>query len=78
MYPEILRRNRIENNIIIKVYYNHDGTPLKFKFNKDTKKESIDEIIRVLTSYKLYEPPLLDGEPVNLWMSVPIQFRIRK
>jgi protein TonB len=77
VYPEKLRRVGNMDKIRIKVFYDYNGTPLIFKFNKFTKQEFIDEIIRVLTSYNLYTPPKVDGEPFNLWIVIPIQFRLR-
>lgn len=77
IYPKKLRQLGIQENFIIKVFFDSTGTPLKFKFNNKNSQEFIDEIIRVLTTYKLYRIPEVDGYPISIWITLPINFRLR-
>jgi hypothetical protein len=75
-YPENLRKFGSQEKILIRVYVDSTSTPIKFKYSKKHSQEFIDEIIRVLTSYRVFRTGEIDGYPVGQWLVIPFMFRL--
>lgn len=77
IYPEDARKEGIQGRVIIKVLVLKTGELQKpfVEYSDNTKldQSALDAVI----SLNRIEPAILKGEPVDCWISIPINFRLR-
>ena len=77
VYPSVARENGIQGTVFLRFEVTKFGTIGKIEiFNKDEdeilKKASVD-VIKNLSKFK---PGMQNGQKVNVWLSIPISFKL--
>lgn len=75
-YPENLRRQNIEELVILKILLDKKGKIIKIKYDELNSMEFVNVGARCILNYNL-NPVKVDGEPIIYWVSIPIHFRLR-
>ena len=75
--PEIVMTNGVNTKVIAKFSVDINGNVKDIEIVKGSYSEANNEVIRVLSSLKKFKPGLIDGEPVKIWYSIPINFELK-
>ncbi|OGU41254.1 MAG: hypothetical protein A2X61_14185 [Ignavibacteria bacterium GWB2_35_12] len=75
-YPEMARRAGIEGKVIIRVLVGKDGKPLKSIIELSENELLNESAVKAVMS-SIFTPAGQNGNPVALWVSIPINFRLR-
>lgn len=75
IYPEIAKRSGLEGKVILSALIDEDGkvilTHVEQADYEVFRQAAIDAVLKVR-----FRPGLLDKEPVRLWVTVPISFKL--
>lgn len=76
-YPASAKRDRIEGRVNVQMIIRKDGTISNAKVvGKAPNKDLADEALRVVSSLPKWKPGKLDGNPVNVYYTIPIHFKL--
>ncbi|MBI5325589.1 MAG: energy transducer TonB [Ignavibacteriae bacterium] len=76
VYPEMARRAGVEGKVTVRVYVNKDGRPSK-TIIEASDNELLNDAARSAIMKSVFTPAIQNGSPVALWVSIPINFRLR-
>ncbi len=78
-YPEKARIAGIEGKVFVIVMIGKDGKPSKAHVVKRTPPEQtiFDKPAMDAVMNSTYEPAMQNGEPIDVWLAVPIRFSLR-
>jgi protein TonB len=76
VYPEMARRAGIEGKVVVRVYVGKDGRPTK-TIIEASDNELLDNAAKTAIMKSVFTPAIQNGSPVSLWVSIPINFRLR-
>jgi len=76
VYPESMRRQNIQEEVILKILFDKNGKIVKITYDDKNLDEFLNEAIRCILKMK-FEPGYLDGEASEFTVFVPISFRLR-
>jgi len=76
-YPEIARRAGIEGRILVWVKINKLGTVVQTRIARSLGPNGIDQAAMNAISKTKWNPALRDGKAVAVWISVPVDFRLK-
>ncbi len=75
-YPDLARRAGVEGTVYIKVLVDKSGkakkTIVEMSDNELLNKAAVEAVM----NYKGYVPAIQNGQPVTMWLSIPIEFRL--
>lgn len=77
IFPEIVKTKHLKTKVIVRFVVDSDGNVKDIEIPEDTHPDLKNEVIRVLTSLKRWQPGLVDGEPVKVHYTVPFNFEVR-
>lgn len=76
-YPELARKAGVEGQVIVKVLVDEKGnarkTLIEYSDNELLNQAALDAI----SQYKGFTPGIQNGNPIMVWVSIPIRFRLR-
>ncbi|NTU49737.1 MAG: energy transducer TonB [Desulfobulbaceae bacterium] len=77
-YPEIARKAGMEGQVTISVLIGSDGKPIKSKILKRKPEDTqiFDQAAINAVMESSYQPGVQNGRPVNVWLTVPIRFKL--
>lgn len=75
-YPEECAKNNIQGRVIVQFVVKKDGSIGDVRVARGVNPELDAEAIRVCKSFPSFEPGKLNGEPVNVWYTLPITFKL--
>ena len=77
-YPEMARRSGIEGKVIVKVLIGKDGRPKQGKtIIVETADELLNDAAIKAIMAQVFPPAVQYGQPIEIWASIPIVFRVR-
>ena len=76
-YPEIARRAGIEGRVIVKVWVDKNGR-VKEALVQRSDNDLFDAPALAAVRRWKFEPAIQAGNPVDVWVSIPIRFRTRQ
>jgi TonB family protein len=76
-YPEIARRQKMQGQVIAKVYLGKDGSVAKIELLKQSQEFFNDEVFRTLTEEVSYKPATMGGHPVPSALVIPVKFELK-
>ena len=76
VYPEIARRAGIEGKVMIRVLVGKDGRPKKYLIDQSVN-QSLDEAAAKAVMVSVFTPAIQNGTPIDCWVTVPVQFKIK-
>lgn len=75
-YPEMARRNGIEGTVLVGALVGKDGKIEKTKI-LDSDNEVLNAAAEKAVKETVCTPAIQNGNPVKVWMRIPIRFRLR-
>ena len=76
-YPEIARRAGIEGTVIVYTKIDKNGDVIRTKVVKSLSKSCDEAAIDVVKSTKWKPAKQKGGKPVTVWVSIPIEFKLK-
>lgn len=76
-YPFTARQNNIEGLVTIAVLIDKDGKPIKTNIISSDNGNLNESAIDAVMQYDGYIPAEINGELVECWMTIPINFQLR-
>ena len=79
VYPEEAAKNKIEGKVIVQFIIEKDGSVGEVKVARGVDKELDAEAVRVCKLLPKFSPGRnADGEPIKIWYTLPITFKIQE
>jgi protein TonB len=75
-YPERAKQREIEGKVSVSVLIGTDGTVVKFKILDSNPPGVFDEAVREAVPYWTFKPAQYQGRPVQIWVTIPIPFKL--
>jgi periplasmic protein TonB len=75
-YPELARRAGIEGRVIVRVLVGKDGKPKK-TLVEYTDSDMLNKSAEKAVMEAVFTPAIQNGQPIQVWVSIPINFRLR-
>lgn len=76
VYPENAMRNGVQGRVVVQFVIKKDGTVGEAKVVRGKDPELDAEALRVVGTLPAFEPGKMAGNPVNVWFTLPVTFRI--
>lgn len=76
-YPDLARRQKLQGQVVAKVYIDKDGNVAKIQLLKTANEVFNEEVFRTLTEEVTYKPAMMNGKPVSSSLIVPVKFEIK-
>lgn len=76
-YPKKAYENKIQGKVILEFIVTSEGSIDQINVIKKVDPELDNEAIRVIKSLPKFIPGEIDGEPVNVWYTIPINFKLK-
>lgn len=77
-YPNKARRNNIQGRVVVQFVVTKTGEVGEIKVVRSVDPDLDAEAKRVCGLLPKFEPATLDGEPINVWYTLPINFGIKE
>ncbi|MBK9250023.1 MAG: energy transducer TonB [Ignavibacteria bacterium] len=78
IYPEMARRAGIQGKVIIRVLIGKDGMPKPGKYKiEDSSHELFNQPTIDAVMKTPFTPALQKGQPIEVWVTVPMNFQLR-
>ena len=75
-YPEIARRAGIEGRVIVRVWVSKEGRVKDVQVQRSDNEIFNDNAVAAVRRWR-FEPAIQAGNPVDVWVSIPIRFKQR-
>jgi periplasmic protein TonB len=76
-YPEIARQAGIEGRVTLRVWVGKDGRVKEVQLVRSDNEIFNENAIAAVRRWR-FEPAIQAGNPVDVWMTLPIRFRQRR
>ena len=77
MYPEVARKAGVEGTVIVKALIKTDGTVGRTVIIQSLGNNGCDEAACTAIQEIKWKPAESQGKPVNVWVSIPIKFKLK-
>ncbi len=76
-YPGLARRRGYEGTVILEVLVDRRGRVGELRLFKSSKHRVLDRAAMASVKKWLFEPGTRDGVPIEMWVRIPIRFRLK-
>ena len=76
-YPRLAKEAGIEGRVIVKALINKKGQVLKTLVEYSDNQLLNEAAINAIKDYKNFTPAIQNGQPVTIWVSIPLKFKLR-
>lgn len=76
-YPVMAKRRGYEGEILLNVLVNSKGMVSEIKIQHSSGHSSLDTAALTTVKDWLFTPATFGGRPINMWVNVPIEFRLK-
>lgn len=76
-YPAMAKENGIEGKVVVQFVVNEDGSISGTKVLRHVGGGCDDEALRVVSSMPAWKPGMQNGQPVKVYYTLPITFKLR-
>lgn len=76
VYPRTAAQFRVQGKVIVQFVVEKDGTIGETKIVQSVDKELDYEALRVVKMLPKFKPATVDGEPVPVWYTLPVTFKL--
>lgn len=77
-YPAIAQENGIEGRVVVQFIVKKDGSIGQAKIARSVDHSLDKEALRVVKTFPEFEPGRMNGEPVDVWYTLPVSFKLPK
>jgi len=75
-YPEIARKAGLEGKVWVKIWVGKDGKPKKAVIQKSAS-EIFDQAAVEAAMQMVFTPAMMQNGPVDVWVSIPFDFKLK-
>ena len=75
-YPSVCRENRVQGRVVVTFIINKDGSVETPRVVRGVHGDLDNEALRVISLMPTWQPGRLNGEPVRVIYSIPVNFRL--
>jgi protein TonB len=75
-YPELARRAGIQGKVYVRVLVGTDGKPKRYIVEHSDNELLTEAAVKAVMSMT-FTPAIQNGQPIAVWVSIPIDFRLR-
>jgi protein TonB len=75
-YPDLARRAGVEGTVYVKVLIGKDGKPKKTLIEHSDNELLNKAAQEAVMKYRGFTPGIQNGNPIQMWISIPIEFRL--
>lgn len=75
-YPDIARERSIQGKVVVRVLIDKDGSIAKYVVVESAHKLLEPEAVKAVLA-TTFTPAKQNGQPTKIWISIPVNFRIR-
>ena len=76
-YPQMAAENNIQGNVVIQFVVKKDGAVSEVKVARSVNKDLDREAVRVVKSLPKFTPGRQNGQPVAVWYTLPVRFKLQ-
>lgn len=76
VYPPTAAENGVQGRVVVKFVVTKDGSIGDVEVVRGQDPELDKEAIRVVKTFPKFTPGVINGQPVNVWYTLPVQFRL--
>ena len=76
-YPAICRENNIQGRVIVQFVVDKTGRVGEVKLVRTVDKDLDNEAVRVCKSLPKFTPGRQNGQPVSVWYTLPVTFKLQ-
>ena len=76
-YPSVCQENNIQGRVILQFVVTKTGAVGQVKVARGVHPELDAEAVRVVKSLPKFTPGKMNGHPVNVWFTLPVQFKLQ-
>jgi TonB family protein len=76
-YPPLLRDAGIGGTVVVYGYIDERGVVVRSQLDSSSGYDALDEAALRIMSVMRFEPPVVDGRPVAVWLRIPVVFTAR-
>jgi TonB family protein len=77
-YPDLAKRANIQGIVVVKVYVDSTGKPVKHKILQSDNELFNEAAIDAIMNFDEFKPAIQKGKHVGMWISIPFHFRKTK
>lgn len=77
-YPETAQESNIQGRVVVQFVVTKTGSIGKVKIVRSVDPDLDKEAVRVIKSLPRFYPGKVNGKPVNVWMTLPISFKLQE
>lgn len=75
-YPQTAMKNGVQGRVFVQFVVKKDGTVGDVKVVRGKDPDIDKEAKRVVKTLKRFKPGTMNGEPVNVWHTLPVTFKL--
>ncbi|MDE6176232.1 MAG: energy transducer TonB, partial [Paramuribaculum sp.] len=76
-YPEVAQENGVQGRVVIQFVVTKTGDVGEVKVARSKDPDLDKEAVRVVKSLPKFIPGKMNGQPVNVWYTVPVTFKLQ-
>ncbi|MCE5305970.1 MAG: TonB family protein [Chloroherpetonaceae bacterium] len=76
-YPDLARRAGVEGRVVVRVLVDKDGSAKRMFIDASDNELLNDAAITAIKKYGRFTPAIQNDQPIMVWISIPIQFKLR-
>lgn len=78
VYPTLAAENGIQGRVVVKFVVKSDGTVGDIVIVRSKGPDLDKEAVRVVKTFPKFIPGRMNGQPVNVWFTLPVTFKLQK
>lgn len=75
-YPDIAAENGIQGRVVVQFVVQKDGSVGQVKVARSKDPDLDKEAVRVVKTLPKFTPGRMNGQPVNVWYTLPVTFKL--
>ena len=75
-YPEIAKKNGVQGRVVVQFVVKKDGSIGEIKVVRSVEPTLDEEAVRIVKMLPNFIPGEMNGEPVDVWYTLPIKFNL--
>ena len=75
-YPEIAKKNGVQGRVVVQFVVKKDGSIGEIKVVRSVEPTLDEEAVRIVKMLPNFVPGEINGEPVDVWYTLPIKFNL--
>ena len=75
-YPKLAAKNKVQGRVVVRFIVDKTGKVTKVEVLESVDFDLAEEAVRVVKSLPNFTPGLVNDEPVNVWFTLPVNFKL--